>query len=170
MKNEFMFCPKCGKGEQAANSYCRGCGILLPDLAKDTGKKKMLSFGGDTPEQQIKTSLYLNLLTALVSLALGIALVLSFLGRDAPPLIYLTGAFLLAMSGWQFSTCFINLKLRKIFNRRQDASWTVNQTRAETEIKSAKTKELLNEPDLTNVVPPSVTEHTTRTLDKIPRR
>ncbi len=52
-----MFCPKCGTADQIENSYCRNCGEFLPDLTKN----KIVSFGGDTPEEQIKPNNNLNL-------------------------------------------------------------------------------------------------------------
>lgn len=163
-----MFCPNCGKADQTKNSYCRSCGVFLADSTK---KNKMVSFGGDTPEEQIKTNIYLNLLSAIVSLALAIALYATFYGKDAPPLIYLTIGFLAAMSAWQFSTCFIGLKLKKNFSKRREASEAENGTERQTRFESAKTKELLNEADFTNVVPTTVTENTTRHLsEKINRK
>ena len=57
-----MFCPNCGTSDQIENSYCRSCGEFLPDLTKS----KIVSFGGETPEEQIRTNLILNLLSALV--------------------------------------------------------------------------------------------------------
>ncbi len=158
-----MFCPKCGKADQKENTYCRNCGEFLPDLKV---KKKSLSFGGDTPEEQIKTNLYLNLLSAFVSLALSIALYFTFRGQNAPPVIYLATAFLLAMSGWQFSTFYIGLKLRENFSKRRENPETEN--RAFTE--SAQTGELLNEANFENVVPNSVTENTTRALSEKVKR
>lgn len=161
-----MFCPNCGKTEQKENSYCRSCGEFLPDLSK---KNKIASFGGDTPEEQIRTNLFLNLLSAVVSLSLAIALYVYFYGRDTPQLIYLTAAFLLAMSFWQFSTCFIGLKLRKNFNKRNDSA--AGQTEEQIHFEPAKTKELLNEADVSDIVPVSVTENTTRHLsEKIKRK
>jgi hypothetical protein len=165
MVNEFMFCPNCGKGEQTSNSYCRNCGEFLPDLTKK--KLGMQPFGGETPEEQIRTNLILNLLSALVSLTLAISLYATFLGKDAGQLIYLTAAFLLAMSAWQFSTCIIGLKLRKNFNkRREGVVSTESNAETQTQFKTAKTKELLNEADFRDVAPPSVTENTTKILSK----
>jgi hypothetical protein len=162
-----MFCPNCGTADQIKNSYCRSCGEFLPDL----NKSKMVSFGGETPEEQIRTNLNLNLLSALVSLALAISLYASFYGKDAPSLIYLVVGFLLAMSCWQFSTCFISLKLRKNFSKRREASIAENQTGRHTQFESAKTKELLNEADFTDIVPATVTENTTKHLsEKINRK
>ncbi len=87
-----MFCPNCGKAEQKENSYCRNCGEYLPDLSK----KIDLSFGGNTPEKQIRTNLFLNLLSAVVSFVLALSLYATFLRRgDTLPIIYIVAAFLL---------------------------------------------------------------------------
>ena len=154
-----MFCPNCGKADQKENSYCRNCGEFLPDLSV---KKKNLSFGGDTPEEQIKTNLYLNLLSGFVSLTLAIALYATFVGQTAAPVIYLTIGFLLAMCGWQFTTFRIGLKLKNNFSKRREDSVSKNQT--PNQMKSAVTKELLKEADFENIVPTSITENTTKTL------
>lgn len=106
-----MFCPKCGTADQTENSYCRNCGEFLPDLTK----KANLAFGGNTPEEQIRINLFLNLLSAIVSIILTISLywTFGFKSSDVLPIIYIVAAFLLAMSGWQFSTFIIGLKLKK---------------------------------------------------------
>ena len=158
-----MFCPKCGTAEQSPGTYCRQCGEFLPDLTKR--KMSAFNFGGDTPEEQIRTSLILNALSAAVSLALAIALYWTFLGTKADPLIYLTAAFLLAMSAWQFSTCVIGLKLRKKFTARRE-NLSGSEVKNAAEIQNAETGKLLAEADLSNVVPTSITENTTKTLSE----
>jgi uncharacterized membrane protein YvbJ len=65
-----MFCPNCGKSDQQADAYCRQCGAPTPDLS---GKNK-LTFGGGTPEEQIRANLFLNLLSAVVSFVLAVVL------------------------------------------------------------------------------------------------
>ena len=164
-----MYCPNCGTAEQSENTYCRSCGELLPDLSK----KNKFAFGGNTPEQQIRPNLFLNLLSGIVSLVLGVSLYLTIWQRgDALPIIFIVAAFLLAMSVWQFSTFIVGLKLRKNFNKRKASS--ENNERTEENVKafeSAQTKELLNEANLDNAVPTSITENTTKHLsEKISRK
>ncbi len=110
-----MFCSNCGKAEQTENTYCRSCGELL----SDSSKKSKIAFGGNTPEEQINVNLFLNLLSAIVSLILGIALYWTIWdnGGETSPIIYIAAAFLLAMSGWQFSTFVAGLKLKKTFRK-----------------------------------------------------
>ncbi|MEJ7701569.1 MAG: hypothetical protein WKF71_18275 [Pyrinomonadaceae bacterium] len=84
---------------------------------------------------------------------------------------FLTIGFLGAMSGWQFSTCYIGLKLKKNFNQRREASAAENQTEQQSHFESAKTQESLNEADFTDVVPTTVAENTTKHLsEKINRK
>jgi len=163
-----MFCPNCGTAEQKENSYCRNCGEFLPVL----NKKTLPAFGGNTPEEQIRTNLFLNLLSATVSLILAVSLYWTFGWKsDVLPIIFIVAAFLLAMCGWQFSTFIIGLKLRKNFNQRKGETEKDAFPEATKNISSANTRELLNEADLTDVVPASVTENTTKHLaEKINRK
>lgn len=103
----------------------------------------------------------------MVSLILATLLYANFGFRSGTsPVIYIVGAFLLAMCGWQFSTFVIGLKLKKNFsNRRVDVEME-NRQITENQYESAKTRELLNEADFTDVVPISVTEKTTRQFSK----
>jgi len=164
-----MYCPNCGTAEQQANSYCRNCGEFLPDIS---GKNK-LAFGGSTPEEQIRTNLFLNLLSAIVSLILAIALYATFWNRgDTLPIVYVVAAFLLAMSGWQVSTFIVGLKLRKNFDKRKSSTEADGREQENTKnFEPAKTRELLDEPNLDNIVPTSITENTTKNLsEKVKRK
>ena len=162
-----MFCPNCGKSDQQENSYCRQCGFFLPEI----GKRKRRGFGGNTPQEQISANLFLNLLSAIVSLSLGIAMLVTFWGRgDVQPVIYLVTAFLIAMCGWQSATFFINLKLRKSFSKAHSSAPENAADSQPAQFESAQTKELLPEADFTSVVPPGVTENTTRHLNKVKRK
>jgi hypothetical protein len=156
-----MFCPKCGKADQQENSYCRQCGEFLPDLSR----KGKLVFGGDTPEEQIRTNLFLNLLSAVVGLILTILLYSTFFGRpNTPPIIFIVAAFLLAMTAWQLSTFYVGLKLRKSFRKRRESNSAAAAESSPPQIGDAETKPLLPEADFENAVPVSITEDTTRHL------
>ncbi|MDQ2746854.1 MAG: hypothetical protein M3T96_06310 [Acidobacteriota bacterium] len=165
-----MFCPNCGKSDQSFNTYCRQCGEFLPDYSI---KKRGFTMGGDTPEEQIRANLILNFLSGMVSLILAILLYANFWNQTGTSaVIYLTAAFLLAMCGWQFSTFRVGLKLKKTFEaRKKNDKFELSQSSKSNVFQSAKTAELLNEANFSDVVPPSVTENTTRMLDeKIKRR
>ena len=155
-----MFCPKCGKADQQENSYCRQCGEFLPDLSR----KNLLAFGGNTPEEQIQTNLVLNLMSAVVSLVLAVLLYSVFWRRaDAPPIIYIVAAFLIAIGAWQISTFYVGLKLKKSFQKRRASAEAAAQS-SPNQLTDAQPQELLPEADFENAVPTSVTENTTRHL------
>ena len=110
-----MFCPKCGKSDQIANSYCRQCGSFLPDF--DKIKKREIS-----PEEHLKINFVLNLMTAFVSITLAILLYSFFLGgENTHPLIYITAGFLTAMFFWQAQVFWRTLQLKKQFPKRNNA-------------------------------------------------
>ncbi|MGH9970340.1 MAG: hypothetical protein ACREBG_21465, partial [Pyrinomonadaceae bacterium] len=77
-----MFCPRCGKAEQLPESYCRQCGLFLPDLSKPVKRER-------PPEEHLKANTVLNLLTIIVSFTLSI-LLYALLGfrSSTHPLIY----------------------------------------------------------------------------------
>lgn len=154
-----MFCPKCGKADQAPETYCRQCGHYLQDYTKPVKR-------GHTPEQHLKANLFLNLMTAVTSLTLAILLYSFYLGKDdTPVIIYVTAGFLTAMTAWQIQTFWRTILLRKHFkkNKSDAANQPVDQNEPQY-LEPKPTNELLNEADLSNFVPPSVTEHTTRHL------
>ena len=158
-----MFCPNCGKADQVLNTYCRQCGEFLPDYAD---KKRNFAMGGNTPEEQIRVNLILNFLSGTVSFILAILLYATFWNKpETSPVIYIVGAFLLAMCGWQFSTFRVGLKLKKTFDRRKSGDKTENTTQTEKSVfQSAQTKDLLPEANFTDIVPITVTENTTKHL------
>jgi len=122
--------------------------------------------GGNTPEEQIRVNLILNFLSGTVSLILGILLYATFWNKpETSPVIYIVAAFLLAMCGWQFSTFRVGLKLKKTFDRRKNDG-EIEKATDKNVFQSAKTKDLLPEADFSNVVTPSITENTTKTLSE----
>ncbi|MDQ3632969.1 MAG: hypothetical protein M3405_00455 [Acidobacteriota bacterium] len=163
-----MYCPNCGRSDQTENTYCRQCGEFLNDFKK---KSKNLSFGGETPQEQIRTNLVLSLMSAIVSIASGLYLFVRFsdLGSEFQ-LVLLTAGFLLAMGGWQLSTFYVGLKLRKTFNKNQIITEVENDIAAKNKLNDLTTNELLPKADFSNDIPISVVENTTRKLkEKIKR-
>ena|SRR5215204_779265 len=150
-----MFCPNCGKADQTVNSYCRQCGKFLPDF--DNLKKRETS-----PEEHFKVNTILNIMSGVVSITLAVLLYAFFLGKqNTPPIIYITAGFLTAMFAWQVQVFIRNLKLK---NQLLKKNKTVVETSEEKAFNSAEPKRLLNEPDLSEYVPASVTEYTTKNL------
>jgi hypothetical protein len=151
-----MFCPKCGKSDQNAETFCRQCGTFLPDF--DKVKPREI-----TPEEHVKANLALNVMTALASITLSILLFSFFFGKDdTPVIIYITTGFLTAMFAWQAQVFWRNLKLRKHFKNRNSKKLVLPA--AQPEFSAKPTIELLPEADFADQVPASVVERTTRKL------
>jgi uncharacterized membrane protein YuzA (DUF378 family) len=158
-----MFCPKCGKGDQSADSYCRSCGDFLIGPAQHTSLMNRL-LGITNPEKQMKFTLTIDLVTAIVSGFLLFFLMGYFdavhdkTGATTPPIVYLVYIFLGLVSAWQMLSFTVGTTYRKKLNA---AKRTLDQTDA---------RPSLPEADERNVVANSITEQTTRTLDKVSRR
>jgi hypothetical protein len=156
-----MFCPRCGKAEQLPESFCRQCGVFLPDLSRPF-KREI------APEDHLKANTVLSSLTIVVSFTLSILLffILGF-KPDTHPLIYVTAGLLIGIGGWHIQTLIRTLKLKKQWKRRT----ALTQAPPETQpaFKSASTAKLLEQANLENAVPASVTDHTTRHLTERPQ-
>jgi hypothetical protein len=152
-----MFCPKCGKSDQQVNSFCRNCGTFLPDF--DKIKSKEIS-----PEQHLTANSALNIMTAVASLSLAITLYVIFWGKENTPfIIYLTAGFLTAMFFWQAQVFWRNMMLKKTLKNNKP---TIETTEEQSIVKSETTAKLLDQPDLSDFVPASVAEQTTKNLTK----
>ena len=170
-----MFCPNCGKGEQAPDSYCRSCGEFLTDFsAKSFLLHKLL--GGSSPDAQVNINLAINIATILVS-----TLLLGFLngyydslqtrtGESAPSIIYLVYIFLGVISGWQFLSLLVNVRLKRKLSGRKKGEAPVESNNDEKPLSSGTTQKSLPEPDFDNLAPGSVTEDATQILDASPRK
>lgn len=147
-----MFCPKCGKTDQQPETFCRECGIFLPDLSKPVKKAQ-------TPQDHVTANIVLNSMTIVVSFTLAILLwtILAF-RSDTHPLIYVTSGLLIAIGCWHVQTLWRTLLLRKHFKK--------NQRQQEPELAgvAAKDDKLLERPNFDDYVPASVTDRTTREL------
>jgi hypothetical protein len=160
-----MFCPKCGKGEQSPNAYCRACGEWLPDLTK----RGIKSFGGDSPEESLNISLFLSAMTTVVAFILGVLLYINYLGKPGVSwIIYVTAAFLLAIAGWQASNFYVGLKLSRNLARRRGNNFAAQSNelndalRANAALPAADASQFISPPG-------SVTENTTELLEAVPR-
>jgi hypothetical protein len=148
-----MYCPKCGNADQTPESYCRQCGIFLPDLSKP-GKTPV------RPEEHVKANAVLSAMTIVTSFTLSILLYWRYLGQDGTPLIiYVTAGFLIAMGCWQIQTLWRTLLLRRHFDRNK---------RVDDEVIAIDTvtDKRLKEASFDDIVPASVTERTTRHLQE----
>jgi hypothetical protein len=151
-----MYCPRCGKAEQVSETYCRQCGLFLPDLSKPL-KREL------PPEDHLKANTVLNSLTILVSFTLSILLFAVRPGTH--PLIYVTAGVLIAIGGWHIQTLIRTQKLKKQWKRRAPLTEVqAGLLEPEPAFKTASTAKLLDQADFADTVPASVTESTTRHL------
>lgn len=153
-----MFCPKCGKPDQTPETFCRQCGVFLPDFSKP-GKPK------NTPEEHVKVNTVLSALTIVASFTLAILLYTMLAFRpETHPLIYVTAGLLIAIGVWHIQTLYRILQLRKHFKNKKRESVEARQ------IEGPQTRKFFNETDPGHAVPLSITEHTTTKLsEKVPR-
>jgi len=161
MSVETMFCPRCGKAEQLQETYCRQCGVFLPDLSKSARRER-------PPEEHLRANKFLNLLTIVVSFTLAI-LLYSILGfrSDTHPLIYVTAGLLIAIGTWHIQTFIRTLQLTRQWKRRYRFSESAGAlTGSPAAVESVSTAKLLDHMDVVNAHPPSVTENTTKRLFK----
>ena len=156
-----MFCPKCGKADQLPETYCRQCGVFLPDLSKP--------FRPETPpEEHLKNNTILSILTIAASFTMAI-LLYSILGfrTSTHPLIYVAASMFLAIGGWHIQTLIRTVKLKKqISRRKRPVEAEAISLETGSLLESRPTAKLLDPPDLTNAVPASITENTTRHLSE----
>ena len=105
------------------------------------------------------------MMTVIVSFTLAILLYI-FLGfRDnTHPLIYATAGLLIAMGAWHIQTFIRARRLKRQWKRRVTPMENESAT-----LDSAATDKQLEIPDFENIVPTSVTDHTTKHLTEKPR-
>jgi hypothetical protein len=151
-----MFCPMCGADSQSPKAYCRRCGEWIPDIKSRGG----IAFGGETPQQNVFTGLFINALSAFAALFSAIALYVTYLGTgEAKWSIYVAAASCLCIAGWQASSFIVGLKLRQRLKRLGEAS--------APELEARRPARALAEPDLNSFVPAaSITENTTEFLEQ----
>ena len=154
-----MFCPRCGKADQVAETYCRQCGLFLPDLSKPLKRES-------PPEEHLKANSVLSAMTICASFTLSFLLFLVLGFRSfTHPLIYVTAGILLAIGGWHIQSLIRTLMLQKQWRRPAP----LGETQAPVAFNSATTGKLLDQADFGDAIPASVTEHTTRHLAETPQ-
>ncbi|HEY8562713.1 MAG TPA: hypothetical protein VIL74_20215 [Pyrinomonadaceae bacterium] len=154
-----MFCPKCGKADQAPETYCRQCGGFLPDFEKALKKPT-------PPEEHLKANAVLSFLTGFASLILSILLFLVFKNYPDPhPIIYVTAGFLLTVTAWQIQTFWRTMLLRKHFKKSKPPLAASAEKRTFPDaFEPQPTDRFLPAAGFDNHVPASVVERTTRKL------
>lgn len=154
-----MFCPKCGNANQTPETYCRQCGIFLPDLSKPVKREH-------SAEEHLKANTVLSVMTIVTCFTLAILLYLFFGFRpNTPPLIYVTAGLLIAMGGWHVQTFIRTRLLKKQWKKiSSPAEAETDPDETQPTSQTASTARLLDQADFESVVPASVTENTTRLL------
>lgn len=157
-----MFCPKCGKADQSPDTYCRQCGIFLPDISKS-----LITVTG--PEQHIRANIVLGSMTVVTLFTLAVLLYLFFLGLpEAPSVIYLMFGLLIAMGIWHIQTVWRSLLLKQHF--RDSKARLEQKFDAADQTTQNDTEKLLEKADFEQYQPASVTDRTTRQLANEVRR
>ena len=149
--------------------------MYLTDLSSNTSLIDRI-LGANTPEKRVNIGITFDLLTLIFSSVLLIFLFGYFDGRfartgeSAPPIIYLVYLFLGLVAIWQLLSLVIGLSYKnKLSGRKKEDTPTdagINENPAQPE----PTEQYLPPADTQNIVPPSVTEQTTRSLDKVRRK
>jgi hypothetical protein len=148
-----MFCFKCGKADQSSESYCRQCGTYLTDNSKPARREA-------APEENLTVNTVLNMMTIIVCFSLAAALYIVMGFRSTThPMIYVTAGLLLAMGGWHIQTFIRTRQLKRQWKRRG-----LGAAKDDAIEKAPTTGKLLSDADFENIVPASVTDHTTRHL------
>ena len=150
-----MFCPNCGKGDQEANAFCRQCGELLPDLDSGSGKK---------PVSLTKRFEMLNVhfsLSTVVAFGFGAFLIYLFFSGKTNEIAIASALVFFIIGVWQIIGMINARQLKKRFERDKEDESADSLKKS---IKPKETNELLPEANFENMVPKSVTEHTTKRL------
>ena len=111
-----MFCPACGRSDQALETFCRGCGTYLPDF--EAIKKK------DVPVSvHLNANGVLSVMTIVASFALAFTLYVVFFHlTDTHPVIYITTGFLIAIGCWNIQTAYRTILLKRRLSDAQEAA------------------------------------------------
>jgi zinc-ribbon domain len=151
-----MYCPNCGKENSADQRYCRSCGLRLRALSQVLGAERRALKAEDGAVEKVGRELkgWQNPLVYGV-LVIVLGLVISVLGRkvfseqtitDVGTVTALIGAGLLGLKGFFLVVASL-----------PQSSQAQPEPQAETTTPLA--------PVLPSAPPPSITEHTTKTLE-----
>jgi hypothetical protein len=150
-----MYCPNCGNTVSKKLKYCNGCGERLSkavEMDKDSTPGKMLD--------NVLTTIFLVVMFGL-GILVGLVAVLLGNAVRVEPVVVIVVAYLAAV----FGICFMLLKqVPKLIDARLrsiDRADEPAEPRHLSPITTAQLEEF-REPVM------SVTDHTTRTLDKVP--
>jgi uncharacterized membrane protein YuzA (DUF378 family) len=130
--------------------------------------------GANTPEKRVNVGLAFDALTLVFSALLLVFLFGYFDGRytrtgeSAPTIVYLVYVFLGLTAIWQLLSLVVGISHKNKLSSRRKGEARANTEMIKTAELTDKEKDYLPPADTENIVPPSVTEDTTKLLDKIP--
>jgi hypothetical protein len=144
-----MYCPKCGKPEQTPGAYCRNCGVYLFDASKP-------NVTTDWSGENINVPKFVGAIRPAVCFVSAILLyAIAGTQPGVNPVIPITAVILFAMGIVQAQALRKTLSLKK---RLKTAALIAHN--------DAITANLLVPPNFADLVPDSVTSHTTKQLSK----
>ncbi len=149
-----MFCPKCGSGEQTAESYCRNCGGWLrdPDTLAGSGL-----FRKTTREEKIRKIRTLEIVSIGLSLT-SAAIIFSFLfGSLDRGLLFLAMACGIVVAVYQAVNLYLGQKVTKTMPRQTPQHANRSDNVPALVMPPSPTRQLN--------VPASVTDDTTELLE-----
>ena len=153
-----MYCPRCGKADQTPKIYCRGCGLFLEDFSKPAIREIPV-------EQHLKVNSFLSLGTAVISSVLAVLLFLTLIRPGGTPwIIYVVFGFLITITAWQIQTFIGTRLLKKQFERLTPPK--PEPSAHSSHLRPADTARHLESASFDSAIPASITEDTTRHLDK----
>lgn len=149
-----MYCPNCGNIANKKLKYCNSCGERLSkaaELDKDGTPGKMLD--------NILTTLFL---VVMFGLGILVGLVAVLLGNNVEPKFVMFIA--IAYLGAVFGICYTLLsQVPKLIDAKLRASTAEHVSAEPLQLRPVTTAQLA----MPAQAPPSVTDHTTRALDRI---
>ncbi len=149
-----MFCANCGKSVDKKLKYCNACGQRL-------GREN--DENTDSPARMLDDILDTLFWTAVLTLGILIGLVAVLLANNVKSEIFASIVFIYLAT--VFGICFMLARqIPKLIDARLKAFSTGSEDKQDKQISNTSTPQLreYREPVL------SVTDHTTRTLEKVP--
>ena len=149
-----MYCPKCGKSVNDGLKYCNSCGVRLTRESMDKD---------DTPGQMLRYILRTLFAISVFGLGILVGLVAVLLGNDVKPdaVAGLVLAYLLVL----FGICFTLIRqVPKLIDANLKGGTNKVNTPSQQQLPPQATGQL----DEYRRPVMSVTDHTTKTLDKVP--
>ena len=152
---ETIFCSRCGAGGQHADSYCRSCGLWLPDPRAVGRRRGHLRLR--TPEERNRKMRVLEAVGAVFSLSAAVLIFVSLAARPAHPLLVPAADLCIVAAVFQVVSFVIGRGLQKRIEKGH---------RDEAGRAAVADVPQLSPADSSQFVrPPSVTEHTTELLE-----